>query len=58
MAKLRDAIKKTCQDPAFISGMKPVGTRVVYCDGEAMEKKVNDITTVLVKVFKQFGYIK
>ena len=58
MAKLRDVIKKTCQDPAFISGMKPVGTRVVYCDGEAMEKKVNDITTVLVKVFKEFGYIK
>ena len=58
MAKLRDVINKTCQDPAFISGMKPVGTRVVYCDGEAMEKKVDDITTVLVKVFKEFGYIK
>ena len=58
MAKLRDVIKKTCQDPAFISGMKPVGTSVVYCDGETMEKKINDITTVLVKVFKQFGYIK
>jgi len=58
VAKLRDAIKKTCQDPAFISAMKPVGTPVVYCDGEAMEKKVNDITTVLVKVFKEFGYLK
>ncbi|MBP1697392.1 MAG: Uncharacterized protein H6Q41_2580 [Deltaproteobacteria bacterium] len=58
VAKLRDAIKKTCQDPAFISGMKPVGTPVVYRDGEVVEKKINDITTVLVKVFKEFGYLK
>lgn len=58
VTKLREAIRKACQDPEFISGMKPVGTPVVYCDGEPMEKKVNDITTVLVKVFKQFGYLK
>ncbi len=56
--RLRDAIKKTCQDPGFLAAMKPVGTPVVYCDGELMENKVNDITTVLVKVFKQFGYLK
>jgi len=58
VAKLRDVIKKTCQDPEFISGMKPLGAPVAYLDGEAMEKRVNDITSLVVRVFKQFGYIK
>ena len=58
VAKLRDVIKKACEDPVFISRMKQSGAAVVYCDGEAMEKKVNDITTVLAKVFKELGYIK
>jgi tripartite-type tricarboxylate transporter receptor subunit TctC len=58
VAKLRDAIKKTCLDPEFIAGMKPVGTPITYCDGEAMEKKTNDVTAVIVRVFKQFGYLQ
>jgi tripartite-type tricarboxylate transporter receptor subunit TctC len=58
VAKLREVMKKTCQDPKFISGMKALGQPVVYCDGEAMDKKINDFTAVLIRVFKQLGYLK
>jgi tripartite-type tricarboxylate transporter receptor subunit TctC len=58
VAKLRDVLKKTCHDPKFIDGMKNLVQPVVYVDGEAMDKKVSDFTTVLVRVFKQLGYLK
>ncbi len=58
VAKLRDAIKKTLQDPKYVEGMKALGQPVVFCDGEALDKKVNDTTTVIVKVFKQLGYLQ
>ena len=58
VAKLRDVLNKTCHDPRFVDGMKNLVQPVVYCDGEAMDKKVSDFTTVLVKVFKGLGYLK
>ena len=58
VARLRDTLKKTCQDPKFIDGMKGLVQPVVYCDGEAMDKKVSDFTPVLVKAFKRLGYLK
>lgn len=56
--KLRDVVKKTCQDPKFLDGMKALGQPVVFCDGEALEKKANETTTVITKVFKELGYLK
>jgi tripartite-type tricarboxylate transporter receptor subunit TctC len=56
--KLRDAIKKTLQDPKYIEGMKALGQPVVFCDGEALDKKINDTKDVIVKVFKELGYLQ
>ena len=58
VAKLRDALKKTSQDPKYIEGMKALGQPVVFCDGEALEKKISDTKEVIVKVFKQLGYLQ
>lgn len=58
VARLREVLSKTCKDPDFISGTKSMDAPFIYLDGEALQKKINELDAVIAKVFKRFGYLK
>lgn len=56
--KLRTAIKKTTEDKEFLSSMKKLGQVVLYSDKAEFQKKADDTTTSVVRIFKRLGYYK
>lgn len=56
--KLRSAIKKATEDKEFLSSMKKLGQLVIYSDKAEFQKKADDTSAAVIRIFKRLGYYK